>query len=274
MGLLESILYGFISGLSEFLPISSQGHQILASRLFGTQYPEPLRQLIIHIAMIFGICVSCGTYIEKMRREMRLQNTGRRSRSSDRQAYYDLHLLRSAVFPALLGAFIAGLFGKYFQSEALVALFFALNALLVYLPEHMPHGNKDSSKLSVLDGIVIGLCSVFTMLPGLSRCGIALSFATNRGASQEESYHWILILGIPVLAVLVIFDLISIFTLGVGTVTFAVVLGYLLSAIAAFGASIAAIYLMRTLLSHNIFSAFAFYGWGVALLTFILYLAA
>lgn len=274
MSLWESLLYGLISGLSEFLPISSQGHQAFVNHLFGTQNTEPIRQMLVHIAMALAIFVSWNPYIKKLNRQQHLESNRKRKHSADRETGYDLHLLRTALLPTVVGTVLSGLFSKYFNSLGLVALFFTLNALMLYLPEHMPHGNKDSGKLNALDGFVLGLCSLANLFPGLSRVGLSLSAMTARGADSGKAFGWIVILGIPTLGLLAIFDFVSIFTAGVGTVTFFAVAGYFLSAVTAFAGAVAALHFMRKLLSNDSFSAFGFYGWGIALLTFILYLSA
>lgn len=274
MSLWESILYGIISGLSEFLPISSPGHQAFLCHLFGDRSVEPIRQMLVHMAILAGIFAGCAPYIKKLRREQQYESNGKRKRVADRQTGYDLHLIRTALLPAVACTVLSGLFSKYFSSLGLVALFFALNALGIYLPEHMPHGNKDSGKLNALDGFVLGFCALANMFPGLSRVGLSLSFTTARGAEPGKAFYWVAILGIPTLLLLVLFDFISIFTLGAGAVTLYTVTGYILSALTAFGGAVAALHFMRKLLSNDYFSAFAFYGWGIALLTFILYLSA
>jgi len=49
---LESIVYGFISGLTELIPVSPQGHQALMLRLFGVSVREPVRDMFVHIAIL------------------------------------------------------------------------------------------------------------------------------------------------------------------------------------------------------------------------------
>ena len=81
-----------------------------------------------------------------------------------------------------------------------------------------------------------------------------------------------LLLSIPALVLLLIFDVIGAFTAGLAGITFLVILQCILAAAAAwFGAS-AAIMLLRFLSVKTGFSGFAYYSWGVALFTFILFL--
>ena len=55
MRFLESLIYGFLSGLAEFLPVSAQAHEALVMQLFGRTQREPLRDLFVHIALIVAL---------------------------------------------------------------------------------------------------------------------------------------------------------------------------------------------------------------------------
>ena len=55
MRFFENLLYGIFSGISEFLPISSQAHQALVMQLFGRTQREPLRDILVHIALLIAL---------------------------------------------------------------------------------------------------------------------------------------------------------------------------------------------------------------------------
>lgn len=275
MSILQSLFYGLISGLTEFLPISSQAHQTLLNTLFGAD-SEHLRNLLIHGGMLLAVVTCCGTYIQRLRRDGR--SGSRRSRKknhhSDRRTAYDLHLIKSATLPMVIGMLLSAFTGWMQNNLALVALFFVINGILIYIPEHLPQSNKDASQMSALDSFLISLGGLGSIFPGISRVGVGYFCAIARGGDKEKSLNWILILSIPALFVMIIFDLIGIITSGFGIVTFSSVFGCILSAIAAFGAACCGIFLMRFMTARSGVSAFGYYCWGAALLSLILYLTA
>lgn len=275
MDLIKSILYGFVSGISEFLPISSQGHQKLFRMFFGITSPEPLRDMMIHIGLLLAILFTCGTYIEKLRREIRMSASSakRRSRFRDSEISFDLRLLKSAMLPLIIFMIIFRLLEHSDSGLKAVAVFFLINGIVIYFPEHLMQGNKDSKNLSSLDGFLIGFFGSLSVLPGMSRIGGAISCAVFRGADRVKAYNWVLILSIPAIVLLLIFDLFVFFQWGFTGITFLSVLGYILSGVSAFGAALVGIYLMRFIAIRSGFTAFAFYSWGAALLTFLLYLS-
>lgn len=274
MNIWESLLYGLVSGLTEFLPVSSRGHQSVLRTIFGVSQADPLRDIMIRISVLLAIIVSCGTYIEKLRRDQKTGRRSRRVRHMDSGTAYDLRIIRSAGYPMLIGMLLAAFTGSLSSNLALVALFFVVNGLVLYIPEHLPHSNKDASKMSALDSLLIGLFSALAIFPGISRVGCALSCSISRGSDRQKALNWVLILSIPAVVLWIIFDFISIFSVGIGYFSFQVFLGCLLSAVTAFASACLAIYIIRFILQRSDISGFAYYCWGMAMLSFILYLTA
>lgn len=273
MNLFQSLIYGLVSGISEFLPISSRGHQAFLRKLFGVTELEPLREILIQIAFLLAIIVSCGTYIVKMQREIR-NRRNRRSRLADKRILYDYRMIRTAVIPMLLIMLMQGVFSLVSQSFALLALTFAVNGIIVYVPNHLAHGNKDGSKMSTLDALLLGVFASFSMVPGLSRVGSAMSCSIARGADKSKAYNWVLLISIPAIVFWIVVNFVAGISGGFGTITILTFLGYIISALGAFGMALAGIYLMRFMTVRIGFSGFGFYCWGAAFLAFILYLTA
>lgn len=274
MSLLESILYGLISGFSEFLPVSSQAHQALFMRIFGVSTREPIRDLLIHIAVIAALLTTCRPLFARLSREQHLASRGRRSHSYASKGFYDLQLIRTATVPLLIGLFFY-VSTRGFESKLVyISSFFALNGLCLFIQDHIPLGNKDAQYMTGLDGILIGLCGAVSALPGVSRIGAMHTFASFRGADKHHALNWALLLSLPALILFCCLDILSFFTVGLGAVSVAILFGYILSAITAYLAACFSIILIRFLVFRIGFSGFAYYSCGAALFSLILYLIA
>ncbi len=276
MNLWESILYGIVSGFLEFLPVSSLGHQELLKIFFGASSPEPLRDIFIHIAFLAAVLVGCGTYIDILRQEHSRSGREKRRRSGrrDRRSQYDLMLLKSTAFLMIVAMVFFRILFPAVLSLNWLAFTFLLSGLIIFIPEYLPQGNKDSRKMSGFDSFLLAVSCALCVIPGFSRVGCALSSSVSRGADKLKAYNWILILTVPSVLIFLIFDIVTVFQVGFGAISFVGFLGYILSGIFAFVSSIAGIYFMRFMLVRSGFSAFAFYNWGVALLAFLLHLSA
>ena len=272
MNFLENIIYGLISGICEFLPISSTGHQALLKHIFGASSPEPIRELLIHFAMLAAVYLSSATYLERIKRERKIRTSRKRGIQTDRTISQELRLIRMAAIPVLIGVILSAFTSKLGNNIGWLALFFVFNGIVLYVPEHLAHANKTAGQLRPIDSLLIGFMGAFSFLPGFSRIGGSLSCAIGRGADQSKAYNWLLVVSIPAIILLIVIDIITIFTAGFGTITFLSVLGYLGAAIVTFGSAFAVIHFMRKILVQTSTVFFAFYSWGAAFLSFFLYL--
>lgn len=271
---LESLIYGFISGLTELLPVSSQAHQAILNKVFGVESAGALMSLLIHLAVLLALIFSCRPQLERLRLSQQLAKIPkrRRRRQPDPVAILDMRLLKTAAIPILICFLLYIQTNQALGKLNICAAFLIVNGLFLYIPQFLTGANKDSRSMSGLDSLLIGLSGALGILPGISRMGTILSVSMIRGADRKCALHWALMLSIPSLAALMVLDLVNLFTMGIGTISFAAFLPCLLAAITAYLGAWAAIASMRFLSINASFSGFAYYSWGAALLSFILYL--
>lgn len=271
MNWFEGFIYGLLSGLTEIMPVSSQAHQHILLRLFGIQSVDPIANLVVHLAILLAIYTGCRGMIFRLRREQKVLHQKRRH-PADVRSSYDLRLIRTAIIPLIL-LMMCLIFTRRWQNNSLlIGLFSILNGLIIFLCERFPRGNKDSRYVSVLDAIVLGIMSAFSVLPGVSRIAASHSFATARGVDKQHSMNWAMVLSIPALCVLCVFDIVGIAGGVVVAGGFSVIAGYILAAFGAFIGAYLCLYFLRTLVTRMNAAAFAYYSWGVALLIFVLFL--
>lgn len=274
MSIFENIIYGLISGLTEFLPVSSQAHQILLRYMFGGDSRNFLQEFLVHIGLLLAIFFGCRESLSRLRREQKLASNPRyKSRNSlDPKSYYDIRLLKTASFPLIIGLFLSFVTVKMEKNLLTVMAFLLVNALVIFLAEHTQHGNRDSRTMTGLDGIIMGILGSLSVFPGVSRTGMISAYTSMRGADYTNVTNWAILLGIPAVIFLICFDIFGLVTVGAGVVSFAVFAGYLLAGISAFIGGYISISAFLTILNHAGFAQFAYYSVGAALFTFLLYL--
>lgn len=270
---LESLVYGLISGLAEFLPISAEAHRALFLKLVGAG-EVPVLRLAVHLGALPALLIACGPILSRLRRERRIASVpkNRRKRQPDLKSLLDMRVLRTALIPLLLTFLAYPIVSDLHERLWLLAAFLGINGILLYAPQFLPGANKDSLSLSSLDGVLIGLGAGIGAIPGISRVGGALFAGLTRGAERRYALDLSLLLMIPALIVLLLFDgwwLIA----GTGSIfTAMLVLQFVTAAAASFGSACLAIFIMRFLSVKAGYSGFAYYSWGMALLALILYL--
>lgn len=275
MNILEYCLFGFISGFAEFLPISSNAHGILISRLFGITDVGCGARLAVHVGMLLSLLLLCNPEISKISRERRIAAVApkRRKRRPDPVCLLDWKILKTASAMLVLG-FIAYPW-VWDQGLRLWILGAGLvfNGILLYIPQFLPGANKDAQTLTGLDAACIGFGGALGVLPGVSRMGSVLSVSQMRGCDRNYSVHLALILSVPALILLCILDVIGMFLAGLSGISFLSVFGAIFAGVASSLGAYLGISCIRFLSVRAGYTSFAFYCWGVALFAWILYLA-
>lgn len=274
MWLLESAVYGIISGVTEFLPVSSRAHQALLQYLFGGGMESSLSNLLVHIGVLASILVACREYIGRLYREQQTSAVSRRrrNRTMDSKSYYDLRLLKTAVLPLLAGLLLYGVTAKFAGNLLALMGFLILNAVILLVADHTRRGNRDSRTMSGLDGIVMGIAGAVSVLPGVSRTGMITAYTSVRGADSQNAVNWAVLLGIPASFYAICYDIFLLFAGGVGAFSFPVIAGAIIAGSAAFCGGYAGIAVLKLMLPNSGFSKFAYYSIGIAMFSFILYL--
>jgi len=271
---IENILYGLVSGLTEFLPVSSRGHQILLQYLFGDSTGSSLLDLLVHIGILLSVFVASRDYIARLRWEQQTSSTVKRSKSRrlGSKNHYDLRLLKSAVVPMLVGTVFLKIFLKTDWSLLSLIWLFIANGVVLLIAEHIRQGNRDAKTMTGFDGMLMGISTALSVFPGLSGTGITLSYSAVRGVDIQKAVSWAILLVIPAAIFAAGSDVIYIFGNGFGAVSVQAILGSVLAGAAAFCGGFVGISVLRLLAANFSVFQFSYYSFGVALLSFMLYL--
>lgn len=269
MNWLKSIFYGLLCGLSEYLPISLLGHQSLFAGLFGAQIRNPVSDLLIHLSLLVVVVLTNYSFVMRIRRELKVSVQRSRRDRIAHSARYDSQLIKAASLPLIIMLFLRPLVFDVFDNSLFLAFGFLLNGIVLHLPSRLMKGNKNARSMSAADAFLIGAAGGLSVFPGISGIGASLSVAAMRGADCNDALNWGLILCIPALIVQCIIDVFSI--PGANFVTYA--FGhYLLIILGTVAGGYLSVLMIRALSSRNGISGFAFYSWGAALLSLILFM--
>ena len=271
MNWLESLLYGLISGITEFLPISSFAHQQLYFKMLDVSGVDPLQSLVVHIALIAAVLTACKNTFEQFYRAKQTYRKDHK-RMPGSNINLELRFLKKAILPMLLGYFIIKQFVPIQSSLVWIAVFSFLNFLILIFQSRMMQGNKDERTVTVFDSLVVGLAASAAALPGISRICTMLTAATQQGIDKEKAINWVVLLSIPMLALLGAMDILNLI-IAPGVIALKEnILAYALSAAGAYVSGYLGILLIKSYAYRKEISDFAYYSLGVMFFTLFLYL--
>jgi len=197
MTLFDSVVLGTIEGFTEFLPISSTGHLIVASKFLGIDQTSVTKayEVIIQFAAILAVVFN---YKEKFTLKK-----------------LDLW---TKVFLAFLPIGIVGFIFSHQIKELfsinIVAVMFIIGGIIFLLVEkfYIPketHLVDDVEQVSIKQALIIGIAQVFALVPGTSRAGSTIIGALLVGLSRKASAEFSFLLAFPVMGAVTAFDLLK-----------------------------------------------------------------
>lgn len=272
----HSIIYGLLAGLMDILPVSAQAHKVLLLKFFGVKEIGNVLNLLIHLGIFSALYYSSQAQLIRMNRARALARIPKkkRKRPLDIRSMMDWSLLKTMIIPVLLGLFCYQYVQKIQNDLLLIALFLFFNGIILYIPQFLPTGNRDSRTLSRVEGLLMGLGGAASILPGISAVGTAMSIGSVCGVERKYGLNMVLIMNTFLAAGLVIYDVLGILNSGFGTLSFLILIRYIFSAIAAFAGTTLGVKFIRQIAENHGFSMFGVYCWGMALFIFILNLMA
>jgi len=192
--LVKAAVMGVVEGLTEFLPISSTGHLILAGALLGFDDEK---------AKVFDIAIQTGAilaviivYWQKLRDTVVALPTSRQAQR------FTLNVLIAFIPAVLLGLLFGKAIKAHLFTPVVVASTFIIGGFIILWAEKRPQSaariqNVDS--MTPLDALKVGLVQCLAMIPGTSRSGATIIGGMLLGMSRHAATDFSFFLAIPTL---------------------------------------------------------------------------
>jgi len=276
MTVLMSIFLGIIQGITEFIPVSSSGHLAILQNLLRMDYGEDAHlffEVLLHLGTLAAIFVVYRKDIQSMISEG-LEFLHRRNDSEPGEPVILKPNGRTLLFifigtlPMFVAVFFAGRVGRLFYYPGFIGFALLITGGLLYVSDRMiKTGKKTGKTMSIGDALIIGLAQAVAIIPGLSRSGTTIAVGLARGLSRPFAVRYSLLLSIPAIlgaTVVTLYQALRegayffLFPIYLPGAAFAAVVGYF------------SINVLRRVVIKNGAAKFAYYCWGIGLLTMIL----
>jgi undecaprenyl-diphosphatase len=196
MDLLHAVLLAILQGFTEFLPISSSGHLILAPRFLDWPDQGLAFDVAVHLGTLLAVVAYFRSELTSMAGAWFRNVVGEEASPDSRMAWA---VIWGTVPVAIAGFFVAGPVESYLRSPMLVASTTAGFGLLLWLADARGSRRRDEYSLTWSDVMIIGLIQVLALVPGTSRSGITMTAGLLLGLTREASARFSFLLAIPVI---------------------------------------------------------------------------
>jgi undecaprenyl-diphosphatase len=210
MPLLDAIWLGIVQGLTEFLPVSSDGHLTLAHILLGAQGSEDLFfDLMLHLGTLVAVFTVFGGDVLRFGGEA-LRGLGAIPARGLANAWHESEGLRlvtllviASVPTAIIGLLLKHAVESHAFSTPAVAGMIMLNGVTLYSArftehdEHVGHAPNAVAGITPLRAFLIGIAQGLAVLPGISRSGSTIVASLWLGAERQRAAQFSFLLSIP-----------------------------------------------------------------------------
>lgn len=279
--LLKAIAYGIIEGITEWLPISSTGHMILAEQVLRFELSDEFMEMFRVVIQLGAIMAVVVLYFKKL-----WPFCGDNGRDSGFARHFKWPTVRlwckilvASVPAAVLGLLFDDWLDAHLYNSVVVAIMLIVYGVAFLLIERRPRVPRTTrlSRITYKQALTVGLWQVLAMIPGTSRSGATIVGGMLCGMSRPCVSQFTFFLAIPVMAGASGLKLVKFFVKG-GTLGVNEIAVLLVGCLVAFAVSILAIRFLMDYVKKHTFTAFGWYRialgvvvlaiWGVQ--TFVL----
>ena len=199
MSLIHAIILGAIQGLTEFLPVSSTGHLVIAGRLLKVTDNNLAFAAMIHLGTLLAVIivfrkkvadllkVLCFGRVKWHRGKLRFPNENTRL----------LWMLIAASIPAAVAGFLLeDTIERLFLEPYWVGVFMVVTGVFLFITGMVPRGEN---RVGWGSSLLVGLAQAAAILPGLSRSGTTISAGIISGVERSAAAEFSFLLSIPVI---------------------------------------------------------------------------
>ena len=185
---IDAAILGLVQGLTEFLPVSSSGHLVLAQHMLGLTCAENLTMdLLLHVATLAAVLISFRADIIRL-------VVGITSDAGQRRLA--LLLLAAMVPTGIIGLSIKPFIAGAFDRPAVVGALLVATGVLLYVAPRLRRPTGSLSDLRLPQALWIGLAQGVAVLPGVSRSGTTICAGMLGGLTGEAAARFSFLLAV------------------------------------------------------------------------------
>lgn len=185
MSLIEAFIFGFLQGITEFLPVSSSAHLKLAKLFFGVEGSEG--QVVFDLVCHLGTLAAVIYYLKKEIIEV------------IHHQRYKLVLLFIALLPLIPGYFLLKPVRDFASQPSLLGICLMITGTILFIGNkvRIPRSLPTTLKREIGDVLWIGAMQSTALIPGISRSASTISCAKALGWTAKEAVRFSFLLSIP-----------------------------------------------------------------------------
>jgi len=260
--LISAVLLGVVQGLTEFLPVSSSGHLILARAFFGW---DPGRfGIAFDAACHVGTLLAVVAYFRSDVAALVAAAPGALTGKDGEWERLGRLIVVGTVPIVIVGALFGDVIEARVRTPLVVAVNLVIGSILLLWVERVSRQSRDERSLGYAEALAIGIAQAAALMPGLSRSGATLSVALFLGMSRAKAARFVFLMSLPAVFAVAVREAAELWEVGLAGVPVTLMLaGLITSAVVGY---LTVKYFIRYLAAHSL-DVFAYYRLALAAVT-------
>jgi len=198
MDIISAIFLGVLQGLTEFLPISSSGHLILAKDVFGinTNVFGLAFDVALHLGTFFAVLIFFWKDILRITTAF-AKNIKSPLKNGDSKLF--TFLLLGTIPAGIIGLLLESKLESALRGAYLVIFMLVAVGLLFLVAEKFASQKRDLEHIRLKDALLVGLAQAAALVPGTSRSGITVTTGLFLGLKREAAARFSFLLSAPII---------------------------------------------------------------------------
>ena len=199
MTLPAAVLLGIIQGLTEFLPVSSSAHLILARAFFGWEVPSDLG-LAFDVAVHIGTLSAIVVFFRQEVWAMAASLPAAFSRDPGEPGWLLRRIVAGTIPVVIVGLLFSDYIEHVLRTPAVAAGALTLGAVGMLAAERLGRRERTEAAMTWTDAILIGCAQASALIPGISRSGATITVGMFLGMRRDAAARFTFLLAIPAMA--------------------------------------------------------------------------
>jgi undecaprenyl-diphosphatase len=195
MGWLEVFVLSIIQGITEFLPVSSSAHLVLAPKIFGWQDQGLAFDVAVHFGTLLAVIIYFKNEILLLLKDWFYSLKTRKSVGESTLAW---SIIIATIPACVAGLLFNNMIETYLRSPLIIASTTIIFGIVLFAADRFV-GKKDEKNITIYIALLIGLAQMLSLIPGVSRSGITLSMALFLGFNRVSATRFSFLLSIPII---------------------------------------------------------------------------
>lgn len=200
LNIIKTIILGIIEGLTEWIPISSTGHMILANEFIKLNVSDEFWEMFEVVIQLGAILAVVCLYFK----DLFPWGFGKSKNETKKTFNLWFKILVGCIPAGIIGLLFDDFIDEHFYNYITVAITLILYGIIFIIIENVNKNKKprvtDSSKLSFKDALMVGIFQVLSIIPGTSRSGATIIGGLSIGLDRKVASNYTFYLAIPIMA--------------------------------------------------------------------------